>query len=395
MRIFPKLSLNQWTIAIYIIINIGLYYARFQSIITLSYVVLLLGFLNNLLRQHQCFNRSFIFTTVIFLFYCFISLIWADSPLYAKNNFMVLLKSVLPTIILVSLIHSKADFNIALKSFAFASFLYSLLFIPFVDISALQSARITEAIESDEFVPNVNVISMCSSFACMLFAFYGMSEKKTYHYIIAIVSFVLTVILGSRKSLLAIFVFIAIIFYKSKSKNKTKLIGYLTIAIIAMIIVVPKEYLEFIVERFNIFQFFISGNTSIIDESDNNRLDMLKYGMIYFLDKPILGNGFMNFAVRFQNDGYLLTYSHNNYIELLSGLGVLGFTLYYIPYYLISKNIRRGNSNKWLLLIAALLIAVLFNSFFIVFITTRFMWFLIAILYAGSHYCKYDTSAFE
>ena len=395
MRIFPKLTLNQWTIAIYIIINIGLYYAKFQSIITLSYLVLLLGFLNNLVRQHKCFNKNFIFATVFFLFYCFISVIWAESSLYAKNNVTVLLKTVLPTIILVSLIHSKTDFKIALKSFAFASFLYSLLFIPLVDISELQDARITEAIESDEFVPNVNVISMCSSFACMLFAFYGMSEKKIYQFIIAIVSFIITVILGSRKSLLAIFVFLAILFYKSKSKNKSKLIGYLTFAIIAMIIVVPKEYLEFIVERFNVFQFFISGDTSVIDESDNNRIDMLKHGMMYFLDRPILGNGFMNFAVRFFDDGYMLTYSHNNFIELLSGLGVFGFIIYYIPYYLIFKNIKRGKSNKWLVLIGALLIAVLFNSFFIVFITTRFMWFLVAILYAGSRYCKYDISVFE
>ena len=61
MKIFAKFTLNQWIIALYIVINIGLYYARFQSIITISYGILLLGFLNDILQRRRCLHRNFIF----------------------------------------------------------------------------------------------------------------------------------------------------------------------------------------------------------------------------------------------------------------------------------------------------------------------------------------------
>lgn len=293
------------------------------------------------------------------------------------------------------MIHSKEDFEVAIKSFAFASFIYTLLFIPLVDISALSGARVADAMSADDSTPNVNVISMCSSFACILFAFFGLSEKKITYYLIAIAAFVFTVILGSRKSLLSVLLFLLVIFYKTSARNKSKLLTYGLFTLLAMMIIIPKDYLQFIIERFGVLDYFVSGNKIVIDESDNNRLEMLNHGITYFSNKPLFGNGYMNFAILFHRDGYMLTYSHNNFIEILADLGIVGFIIYYIPFISILRNIRKSQKSKWTLLFGTLIVVILFNSLFIVFISTRFMWLLLAILYAGSCYCKHETSLID
>ena len=389
MRKLAKIPLNIWVISIFIIINVGLYYPRFQSLITLSYILLLIGFILDLANKKSSRYLEFGIKTFLFLLFSYFSLIWAASYTYGYGHFIILLKSVVPVLLISAMIHSKEDFITSLKVFSFAAFLYTLLFIPLVDLSELADSRVADAMTADEFTPNVNVISMCSSFACVLFAFWGITEKKIGYFILAIASFIFTVILGSRKSLLSVILFLFILFFKTRGRDKSKLIVYAFLTLLIVFAVIPYEYLEFIIERFGIFDFFMSGNTMVVDESDNNRIEMLTHGVNYFSNKPLLGNGFMNFAILFNRDGYMLTYAHNNFIELLADLGLVGFFLYYLPYISIYTNSRKSNG-QWAFLFKAILIVILFNSLFIVFISTRFMWLLIALLSVGSYYCKYD-----
>ncbi|CVH74390.1 hypothetical protein BN3662_00203 [Clostridiales bacterium CHKCI006] len=60
---------------------------------------------------------------------------------------------------------------------------------------------------------------------------------------------------------------------------------------------------------------------------------MIRYGMQYFLEKPIFGFGQSGFAILFNNDYGRLVYSHNNYVELLANLGLFGFLFYYVFYF--------------------------------------------------------------
>lgn len=67
------------------------------------------------------------------------------------------------------------------------------------------------------------------------------------------------------------------------------------------------------------------------DTSAATRLDMIGEGWRLWLEAPILGHGIDQFRVLSQ----FATYSHNNYIEMLATLGIVGFILYYSVYLLL------------------------------------------------------------
>ena len=75
----------------------------------------------------------------------------------------------------------------------------------------------------------------------------------------------------------------------------------------------------------------IINHSYMIDASTNTRINMIKYGFEMFKSNPILGVGIGNYAYY----GYHIyglfaeVYSHNNYIEMLSNIGIVGFISYY------------------------------------------------------------------
>ena len=84
----------------------------------------------------------------------------------------------------------------------------------------------------------------------------------------------------------------------------------------------------------------IINHSYMIDASTNTRINMIKYGFEMFKSNPILGVGIGNYAYY----GYHIyglfaeVYSHNNYIEMLSNIGIVGFISYYfIPVYTCIK----------------------------------------------------------
>ncbi|MDD3267588.1 MAG: O-antigen ligase family protein, partial [Burkholderiales bacterium] len=62
-----------------------------------------------------------------------------------------------------------------------------------------------------------------------------------------------------------------------------------------------------------------------LDISSRIRFEMIEVGKTLFLSKPFLGYGIGSFSIVSGFDAY----SHNNYIELLVGLGIIGMVLYY------------------------------------------------------------------
>lgn len=89
--------------------------------------------------------------------------------------------------------------------------------------------------------------------------------------------------------------------------------------------------------------------------STADRADMVKVGMNYFAQNPIFGNGWGYF---YSNAGFG-RYSHNNYVEILCSMGLIGFMAYYwYPIYVMIKSVI--NANKSENLICVLIIIMVF-----------------------------------
>ena len=81
-------------------------------------------------------------------------------------------------------------------------------------------------------------------------------------------------------------------------------------------------------------------------EEDTSRVTLFQYGMNWFLDNPILGVGINNFRVlstKTSEFAGMSFYAHNNYVELLVDIGIVGIVIYYSAYYYLYLNLRKYN----------------------------------------------------
>ena len=93
-----------------------------------------------------------------------------------------------------------------------------------------------------------------------------------------------------------------------------------------------------IVYRFEKFIDTLSGVDS--GASTSERKELVIQGLNLFYDHPVFGVGMNNFRLFFGK------YAHNNYLELLVGVGLIGTIIFYSLYYIIIKKINGTVSSK-------------------------------------------------
>jgi len=96
---------------------------------------------------------------------------------------------------------------------------------------------------------------------------------------------------------------------------------------------VVNEKIFLLLERFNEFTNGLNGTESY--GSTIERIHFIKEGFNFFNLSPLFGNGVNTFIFLDSTHHY----SHNNYIELLVGLGLLGLILYYLIYFISIKKL--------------------------------------------------------
>ena len=187
---------------------------------------------------------------------------------------------------------------------------------------------------------NANTLGMNGAY---MFGFIlYMSKKHRWRNIledILLVALVVVVLLtGSRKALMMLAIFVTAFFLfwsreKAGANTIFRIIGLVAAAITAILLImnVPVLYDALGNRLESMFRYVVYGEQ--VDSSAITRRKMLEIGMRMFLNmNPVFGSGLNNYKYL---SGYL-TYSHNNYMELLCSLGVVGTLLYYIPLVILS-----------------------------------------------------------
>lgn len=196
---------------------------------------------------------------------------------------------------------------------------------------------------------STNDIGSIMAFGCfaVLFAF-GLKEKKgviktiiKIGYILAAVSVIF--IAGSRKSILAILIFFALLFLFCGrdyfSKMSTTRFVIVTLLIIGTVIIVY-YYLLPNVESTDMYLRVWGRKAESAAESDQGRIDLYKDALSTFFNNLLCGVGFNNFGVDTN------TYSHSTYVEPLACSGIIGF-LYLVPYVtILVKQIKLIRINR-------------------------------------------------
>lgn len=138
---------------------------------------------------------------------------------------------------------------------------------------------------------------------------------------------------GSRKSIFAVFIMIALFLFLLVSDyrrhiNFRKIFVFLLIGVMAYIFI-QKNLLPY-AEQTNLYTRLFGRGAEAAVQSDGGRVNLIYLALQDFIDHPLFGLGFAQFTVHHGN------YTHCTYVEPLACSGLIGL-LYLYPYYLIIK----------------------------------------------------------
>lgn len=327
---------KKYLVALYIIISsvtTSVMVNRIALIVTmgLSLVIYLMTF------DYKYRKNAFLNCLLLYGFLLILSTYYTSAPTEEYNPTLIAyITMFILVFFIISCIKSEEDVKFFIKVFiitAIVNCVYTYFLVGSEAFSLLRDSDTAFRLASEE--QNANSIGMMSAYGAVFSIYFFMyeEEEKKYRLLYAMafsITFVFSILTGSRKALLMLFVgCIMVIFHKNAQGDNA--IRTFFKMIIAFIIVGCIFYWFMVSDFFTIVrsrtEMLISGlsGDAKLDHSASHRLKMIENGWKVFWMAPLLGNGICSSYT------YFLTYSHNNYVEILMNNGIVGLIIFYKP----------------------------------------------------------------
>lgn len=329
---------------------------------------------------------------IAFIAFYFVSIFWSkslDDGLYYVNIFSQIFLGV---IIVSRHIQTRDDLEDYLK-IALAGLTYmAVVLVARTPVSAWGSERVGSVMAL-----NANTIGMCCATALLLCLYFAQQKKLCYP--LGVCFAVIALLSGSRKSFGMIIISLAIFWgIKDKGFKKIRNIVLIVLCIVFLfnLIMTNEKFYNVIGYRLEKTMDALSGE-SVRDGSAEERAYYRKHAMELFAEQPFVGVGANGFVTRLRQEGYWhLAYSHCNYTELLSTLGMVGFCLYYAIQLRILRHCMRifkKKRDRLSLMIITFIITNLMTEYYCVSYISVFTQIMIAI--CGTYVDKIALCDFE
>lgn len=322
-----------------------------------------------------------------FPFFC-VTIIW--TPRLMTTLWIVVVNMVPAFLMAISTINFIKDENklrIVMKTFFWAAI--CLIVVVLFNIDQFEEGvRFGAMLNEEENLWNSNNIGMTTCFALFFgyIVYFHDSKfwKQFLFLIIGVGMFILILLSGSRKCMIMLPIPILYFLYKKNIKYFLISIPAGAAIIIGLYYLIMNVPLLYSVMGYRMEDMFniISGNTT--GTEDISRALLAEYGIQWFKERPLFGYG-LNAFRELSNQTAIFAgrnfYAHNNYIELLVDVGLVGTLLYYSFVIYVFKNIhkQKGFLLNWTKIF---LILILFLGVGMVFYYNGMMNFIIAICFA-------------
>lgn len=236
-------------------------------------------------------------------------------------------------------------------------------------------------------------------FCAELMAFYEFYSKNKKGYFLLVALFMIFIILSSSRK--AMFAALAgpLMFVVFSTYKKNYLLNIITVfslvALVFLFIMTDESAYNAIGKRIDsMFNFWFENRTHKVDNSLYMRSYYIELAKEMFAESPIFGKGMGNFAKIIDNV-YMLdgVYSHNNFWQILSELGIIGFTVYYSMYFYIIIRLAKGafvNKSRMSLLFFIFMVLLLIIETGLVNYNSKMPHVVIAIAYAATYVSEQD-----
>ena len=271
------------------------------------------------------------FTSIFFLFLamCFISVLWAGNKTRVFEVCAVLLRMFVLYALLENFVIRENDIDSLILTVCLSCIAYSIYYILHFGISGIIAA-VTAGVRLGSKLDNANAVGCRMALGSILCLWYVIHADKKIM-LAGVIATILGVFgTGSRTAIatcmLGVFLLLFIGNERSNAAKKFLLLG---ITAATVYIILSSGVLAGVSDRFASMFKALSGKAG--DGSARVRILMTKYGWKQFLKTPILGIGIGNSGqvAGLASPNYANGYLHNNYIELLVSIGVVGTAIYY------------------------------------------------------------------
>lgn len=342
-------------------------------------------------QEKSIFLNRFLLVYMVFYIWCLASILWAtDEALSMKM--VVRMTFLTVTLIVIYNVLKRYDiknaFYYALITGTFINFVlfFNLFSVPFDTWLWL---RYQGTLNNPNVLSIVSILSIVASAILLNINRNGPLLKTVLISNIA-VSIFLIFQTASKKGLLFGSVFMIFLMFYSKIKMKTLGISLLLASVLGVIIVkfTDTEKLlfkvDYIVKR--MMQLFDAMSGRKYDLSSNERMQFIVEGFDKFADTPIFGHGIDNFRV------YFGLYAHNNFIELLFDVGLVGLIMYYSVHVSLLMQSRRVTHAFLRNISIILIVIIMMMDVAVVSYFTKYLFtFLVVYSFTLENYSKVVT----
>lgn len=291
----------------------------------------------------------------IFLFVCLAGSLFATNSSIALNRTMDIAEMLVMIVVFYICFENK-ETDYLLKIIMWTGYIVVFYSIQYYGIEYFLSIlNSTSRVSNDAL--NANTLGLCGAYSVVITAYFILYKGISLWNLVAVPTIAVIAASGSRKALGVLVVGIIMIFILKNHDDKNVMNAFFksifTLLVLGMIgtAVLQLPIFSTTLSRVQSLFFALNGSRGA-DGSALARLQMNEIGKDLFMKHPIIGVGINN--PKLYSDGY---YLHDNYIELLAGVGLVGFVAYYWIYvlflvvFLKNKKFRDGPYNITFLLL--------------------------------------------
>lgn len=330
-----------------------------------------------------------------FLLFSGASLLWTITPDGTMKLLRVLIKVFLICVVAASYYNTSNRIERSMK----AIYCSLIIVVGYITIMTPVSNWTSEALGKEFGIDTVRY-AVRAAFCAVLGLYYYTKTKKKIHLAVCFSMLLLSLITAKRTGIV-FFAIAALIYYFVLQPNINKRLK--TIIIIAIIGLIALQMIdsvpilsETIGKRMLDFTSTFFGG-QMVDASTIQRMKLMGYAIELFQRSPIFGNGLNATraylgALNFEH----VTYAHNNYLEIASGLGIVGIVLYYAMYVYGLLQCRRSlriERKKQTAFIFALLVAYLVCDLMQVSYESYYEIVVLAVLVTGAQNADKEVRA--
>jgi O-antigen ligase len=207
-----------------------------------------------------------------------------------------------------------------------------------VNYEIFQFGRLMGSVGNSNKLAKIMILSI---FASLIFLSTVTTKTwfKIYNYINIILSFYIIVLTVSKKAMILtpLLIMLSFSFKHLKVRN---IVMFLILLVVGYQLFITYGDVDQLTRVYGLIESRFLGMIDTLhgqsgDASTVEREYLLHEGFGIFADHPLFGTGLNNFRYFLEN------YAHNNYLELLVGVGIIGASLYYTIYVLTIRNIYK------------------------------------------------------